>query len=678
MSDPVGVLVAAGLGGFGAGAVSALVLLPWPSASRRVAHLLAAAGGAACAAAGALALGGPAWQARVPWLLPSPGVELTLDGLSGLFLALVGGVAVPVSLYAIGYTADRGRDLAGLGCAYNVFLAAMALVPLAANVFTFLVAWEVMALSSYLLVMTDADDRGVARAGWVYAVVTHAGLACLVAGFLLIAHGAGSERFADWGPAAAGLAPGTRTLAFVLLALGFGSKAGLVPVHVWLPLAHPAAPTHVSALMSGLMIKLGVFGLLRVGFEWLGSGPSWWGALLLLVGAASAVLGVLYALVEHDLKRLLAYHSVENVGIILLGLGAAMVFQTAGLGGLARLGLLAAVYHTVNHAAFKALLFLGAGAVLHATGTRNMEAMGGLARRLPWTAACFLAGAAAISALPPLNGFVSEWLTFQALLQSVHVPRPGLNLVFLLGLAALALTGGLAAACFVKAFGISFLALPRSEAAAQAHEVPWTLRAGSLLLAAACVGLGLGAAQVAPVLGRATAGLVSGPSGPVPDPVGSDGVTLVVGGGFANLSPLAVASLLAGALAVVLLGLRLLGARRDRRLYETWSCGRSLQTARMEYTATAFSQPFKRIFAVLYRPQKQLEIEFHAESRFFVRTIRYENPTRSLIEDWLYVPLLGAGHQAARVARRIQSGSANLYLAYIFVALLASLLVATW
>jgi hydrogenase-4 component B len=668
-------LVAAGLGGFAAGALAALLLAPWPAARRRVPLLLAAAGGAATAAAGLVGLGGQAWSARVAWLLPAPGVELALDGPSGLFLALIGGVAVPASIYAVGYTAHRRQGAAGLACAYNVFLATMALVPLAANVLTFLVVWELMSLASYFLVMTDAEERGVVRAGWVYAVVTHAGLACLAAGMLLFAHQTGSDRFADWGAAAAGLPAATRTPAFVLLALGFGSKAGLVPVHVWLPVAHPAAPSHVSALMSGVMIKLGVYGLLRVGFEWLGPGPAWWGAALLLVGAVSALLGVLYALVEHDLKRLLAYHSIENVGIILLGLGAGMVFQATGLEALARLGLLAAVYHTANHAAFKALLFLGAGAVLHATGTRNMEAMGGLAKRMPWTAACFLVGAAAISALPPLNGFVSEWLTFQALLQSLHVPRPGLNLVFLVGLAGLALTGGLAAACFVKAFGISFLALPRSEAAAGAREVPRSLRAGMGLLAAACVALGLGAAQVVPALERATADLVGGARAPA-GPLATDGLSLVVDAGFASVSPLAVALLLAAALAALPLGLRLLGARRDRRRYETWGCGRSLQTARMEYTATAFSQPFKRIFAALYRPVKQLEIEFHAESRFFVRTIRYENPTRSLIEEWLYLPVLGAGHRAARWARRVQSGSANLYLAYIFAALLLCLLVA--
>jgi hydrogenase-4 component B len=675
VSGFVPVLVGAGLGAFAAGALAALLLAPWPSAGRRVSHLLAAAGGALTAVGGLLALGGPPWQGRVGWLLPAPGVELALDGPSGFFLALVGGAAVPTSIYAVGYTAGRRHGLAGLGCAYNVFLGTMALVPLAANVFTFLVAWELMALASYFLVMTDAEERGVARAGWVYAVVTHAGLACLVAGMLLLTRAAGSDRFADWAGAASTLTPGTRTAVFVLLALGFGSKAGLVPVHVWLPIAHPAAPSHVSALMSGVMIKLGVYGLLRAGFEWLGTGPAWWGATLLLVGGASALLGVLYALVEHDLKRLLAYHSIENVGIILLGLGAGMVFRATGLDTLARLGLLAAVYHTANHAAFKGLLFLGAGAVLHATGTRNMEAMGGLARRMPWTAACFLVGAAAISALPPLNGFVSEWLTFQALLQSVQVPRPALNLVFLLGLAGLALTGGLAAACFVKAYGISFLALPRSDAAERAREVAGTLRAGMVLLAASCVGLGLGAAQVVPVLDRAAAGLVGTP-GTRAVPLVTDGATLAVGDGFASLSPIGVAALLAISLALLPLGLRLLGARRDRRVYETWGCGRSLQTARMEYTATAFSQPFKRIFAVLYRPVKQLEIEFHAESRFFVRTIRYENPTRSIIEEWLYLPVLAAVHRAARVARRIQSGSANLYLAYIFLALLACLLVA--
>jgi hydrogenase-4 component B len=671
----VPVLLGLGLGAFGAGALAGPGLARWPAAARRATHLLATAGGLLTTGAGLAGLVAPGWQARVGWLLPPPGVELAVDGAGALFLALVGAAAVPASVYALGYTRERREGIGGLGAAYNVFLAAMVLVPVAANLLTFLVAWELMALASYFLVMTDGDQRTVARAGWVYAVVTHAGLACLLAGMLLLAQAAGSDRFADWPAAAALLSPGRRALVFVLLALGFGSKAGLVPLHVWLPLAHPAAPSHVSALMSGVMIKLGVYGLLRVGFEWLPGGPPWWGALLLLVGAASALLGVLYALMEHDLKRLLAYHSVENVGIILLGLGAGMVFTATGLPALARLGVVAALYHTVNHAAFKSLLFLGAGSVLHATGTRNMEEMGGLVKRMPWTAACFLVGAVAISALPPLNGFVSEWLTFQALLQSAEIRAPGLNLVFLAGLAGLALTGGLAAACFVKAFGITFLALPRSAESAEAHEAPGTMVAGMVGLAGACVALGLGATWVLPALDRAAAGLLGSP-GPVAT-LAMDGLTVVVGQGFANASPAAVAGLLAVALGVLPLGLWLSGARGDRRAYETWGCGRMLQTARMEYTATAFSQPFKRIFAVLYRPVKQLDIDFHPESRFFVQTIRYANPHRSLIEEWLYLPALAWARRGARVVQRIQSGSANLYLAYIFGALLLLLLVAS-
>jgi hydrogenase-4 component B len=661
-------LLGGALGAFAGGALAALALASRPVALGRVTHLSAAAGGLATVAAGGLGLWGARGGVRVSWLLPPPGAELALDGLAGFFLILVGGLALPVSIYAIGYTAGRGEGLPGLGAAYNAFLGAMVLVVVAGNVLTFLVAWELMALASYFLVMSDPEERGVTRAGWVYALVTHAGLACLVAGMLLLAGAAGSDRLADWAAAGAALPSAVRNLVFLLLALGFGSKAGLVPLHVWLPLAHPAAPSHVSALMSGVMIKLGVYGLLRAGFEWLGPGPAWWGATLLLAGGASALLGVLYALVEHDLKRLLAYHSVENVGIILLGLGAGLVFRAAGFDELALLGVVAALYHTVNHAVFKGLLFLGAGAVLHATGTRNMEAMGGLIKRMPWTAACFLVGAAAISALPPLNGFVSEWLTFQALLQSFRVQDPGLNLAFLLGLAALALTGGLAAACFVKAFGISFLALPRSDAAARAHEVGWSLRAGMAVLAAAAVALGLLAPWVLPAIARAMPGLA--PAAPAL----GDGWTVTVGAGFASVSPGAVAGLLGAAGVCLVLGLRLGGARRDGRRYETWGCGRSLQTARMEYTATAFSQPFKRVFAILYRPVKQLEIEFHPESRFFVRTIRYEQPTRSLIEEWLYLPLLGGTRRLARTVERIQSGSANLYLAYIFVALLALLL----
>jgi hydrogenase-4 component B len=617
---------------------------------------------------GSYGMVGGAGTLRLARVVPLGGLELTLDPLGGLFLALIGFAAVPASVYAMGYADGGGRGRS----AYVVFVVSMCLVPLAANMMTFVIAWELMSLASYLLVLHDQESKESIQAGWIYAVMTHAGLACLLAGMLLLGADAASLRFADWRSAAPALAPTTRNAAFVLLALGFAGKAGVIPLHVWLPLAHPAAPSHVSALMSGVMIKLGVYGLLRVSLDWLGPGPSWWGAALLVAGAASSVIGVLYALVEHDLKRLLAFHSIENIGIILLGIGSAALYRVAGLDALAILGLVAALYHTINHAAFKALLFLGAGAVVHATGTRNMEAMGGLIKRMPWTAACFLIGSAAIAALPPLNGFVSEWLTFLALFQNARLDAIGQNLVFTLGIASLALTGGLAMACFVKAFGITFLALPRSDAAAGAHEASAPMRLGMLALAAACVALGLGPTLVVPALGSVAAAVLRTP----PPAAGANWLTLRVSGDFASLSTAAIALALALAFLVPLAVLRLVGASRRTRGYETWGCGRIVQTARMEYTATAFANPFKRVFDFFYRPTKRLDIEFHPESRFFVQRIEYENPTRSIFDDWLYRPALDLMHAGARAVGALQSGSTNQYLAYILAALLLMLVLA--
>lgn len=629
--------------------------------------LLAMAGAAAAIVAGAAGLGGQAWTWHQAAPVPLGGLALTMDPLAGLVVALVGLITLPVAFYALGY----GHGRRGGGLLFLVFVGAMTVVPLAANVITFLLAWELMSLASYALIVHGSGEREGEQAGWVYLVMTHAGLACLLTGMLLLAAWTGSLDFAAWRAAAPALDPGRRHAAFLLLALGFAAKAGVIPLHVWLPLAHPAAPSPVSALMSGVMIKLGIYGLLRASLDWLGAGPAWWGVLLLLVGVLSALIGVLYALVEQDLKRLLAFSTIENVGIIVIGLGAGVVFRAEGQPALAALGLLAALYHMVNHAAFKGLLFLGAGSVLQATGTRDMERLGGLVKPMPWTAACFLIGSAAIAALPPLNGFVSEWLMFQALLQNVAVPRPGLNLVFAAGIAGLALTGGLAMACFVKAFGITFLALPRSETAAGAREAPGPMRAGMAALALLCAALGLGATIVAPVLQRVAAGLAG-----VPAPVGlGGGLTLRVSDGFASLSVPTVAAAIVLAVAG-LAGALALGAARGRRLYETWGCGRLVQTARMEYTATAFANPFKRVFDFFYRPVKQLEIQTHPASRLFVERIEYANPTRSLFDDWLYRPVVDAVHRGAAVARAIQSGSANLYLAYILLALLLLLVLA--
>ena len=350
------------------------------------------------------------------------------------------------------------------------------------------------------------DRAQCGRVLW-YLAMTHAGFAALIAMFLLLSGADLTSSFASMRAGAALLSPATRNAIFLLALFGFGAKSGIIPLHVWLPMAHPVAPSHVSAILSGVVIKMGIYGLLRVLLDLMGGGPAWWGGIVLGLGAISALLGVLYALMEHDLKRLLAYHSVENIGIILIGIGAGLIFHSYGLMTLAALGFIGGLYHTINHATFKGLLFLGAGSVLHATGTRNMEKMGGLIKRMPWTALFFLIGAAAISALPPLNGFASEWLVFQSLLGGSNIPTPEVAVVMPLAVGMLALTSGLAAACFVKAFGISFLAIPRSAEAEHAHESPPSMVAGMAILAIACVALGLGPFVVVPRLGRVLTGL---------------------------------------------------------------------------------------------------------------------------------------------------------------------------
>jgi hydrogenase-4 component B len=380
---------------------------------------------------------------------------------------------------------------------------------------------------------------------------------------------------------------------------------------------------------------------------------------------------VLYAIVDSDLKRLLADSSVENIGIILLGVGAAMLFQTYHLPALAALAVVASLYHTLNHAVFKSLLFMGAGAVLYSTHTRNMEEMGGLMKRMPQTAVLFLIGSVAITALPPFNGFISEWLTFQSLLLSFQIQAKAINLTFALSVAALALTSGLAAACFIKAFGISFLALPRSEHARHAREVGFSMRAAMALLAAACLALGVAPFAVLRFLSQTTSELV----GAAPD-VQFNWNSTIANDSFATVSPLWIAVALAALLASIPIALRIFRANTSRRYYETWGCGRAMQTARFEYTGTSFANPFKRVFSVLYRPVKAFAIEFHPESRFFVRTISYSNEARSIFDDAIYGPLNRKLRSLAERVRLLQSGNVNVYLLYILVALVVLLILA--
>jgi hydrogenase-4 component B len=672
------VLFAVMVGGYGAGALAAVL-----RRSGAFARAVAGAGAMLGAVAG-LALAVRVLVTGVPFVLERPGIltlegglALKLDALGAFFLAAVSLVAFPAALYGASYSEvyETRRSLRLLGVMLNLFLLTMSLVPLADNVLTFLAVWEGMSLTSYFLVMTESDEAETVRAGNWYLGMTQFGLAFLLGAFLLLA-GSGGTSFDALRAAAPTLSPALRGLVFLLALVGFGSKAGLIPLHVWLPLAHPAAPSHVSALMSGVMIKMGVYGILRVGLDLLGGGPAWWGGLVLAVGAVSALLGVLYALMEHDLKRLLAYHSVENVGIIFIGLGAGFMFQSYGLGALAALALVGGLYHTLNHACFKALLFLGAGAVLHATGTRNMEELGGLVKRMPRTALCFLIGAAAISALPPLNGFVSEWLVFQALLGGAAIPRAEVAVLMPIAVGMLALTSGLAAVCFVKAFGITFLGIPRSAEAEHAHEVPAAMQVGMAMLALGCVVFGLGAFVMVPALGAVIAGLGGLPAGAV---VFSFRLPLRVSGAVGQMSPAILFLGLALLLGVIPILLRLGGAARALRVSATWGCGRVVQTPRMQYTATSFAEPLRRVFAELYRPTEDLTIDFHPDSRYFVQSIEYRAHILPWFERYLYEPLIAWVKVWAARARAMQSGSVHAYLSYLVAALvvLLALLMAT-
>jgi hydrogenase-4 component B len=640
--------------------------------------------GAALGAGAGMVLGASVMISGTPFTLLLPdllpvggGLLLHLDGLGAFFLILIGLVAIPAAIYGVGYTEtyeDGHGSLRLLGVMFNLFLLSMSLVTLAGNVITFLLMWEGMSLTSYLLVITESSEESTLHAGIWYAAMTHAGLALLLVALVLLING-GSGSFADLRAQAASLPGPVRDVIFVLAFLGFGSKAGIIPLHVWLPKAHPAAPSHVSALMSGVMIKLGVYGLLRVTLDLLGGGPPWWGGVVLGFGVVSALLGVLYALMEHDLKRLLAYHSVENIGIILIGIGAGLIFHSYDLMNLAALGLVGGLYHTLNHASFKGLLFLGAGSVLHATHTRNMEKMGGLIKHMPWTALFFLIGSAAISALPPLNGFVSEWLVFQSLLAGFNIPQPELAVLMPVAVGMLALTSGLAAACFVKAFGISFLAIPRSTEAEQAGEAPSSMLSGMAILAIACVGLGVAPVIVVPFLGKALGGLAR-----LPETLTglTFNLSLQTPEAFGQISPTLVAVGLLIILALIPIGLRLFRANRGLRLGETWGCGRSGQTPRMEYTATAFAEPLRRVFAEIYRPTKELSIDFHPDSKYFVESIEYKSEITPLFDRLLYDPFLRLVHFISKQVQRLQTGSLHLYLVYIAVLLVILLLIARW
>jgi len=654
-------------------ALGALALVPARNAAfaRRVAFPAGALAGLALAGFGLRALWMPAASATLVLGLPDLPFHVRLDPLAGFFLCLLGGVSAGISIYAAGYfRGETPGRLTLIGLQYFVFLASMAVVILADDAYLFMVAWETMALASYFLVTTDHQSSAIRSAGFLYLLIAHLGAIAILLCFGILHAGRGDYTFAAL--AATELSPAWATVAFLLAFLGFGAKAGMIPLHAWLPEAHPAAPSPVSALMSGIMIKTAIYGMIRVVYDLIG-GVRWeWGVIVLIVGAGTALFGILYALMQHDLKRLLAYSSVENIGIILLGLGMSMVFVGFGHPVAGALGLVAALYHVLNHAVFKGLLFLGAGSVLHARGLRDLNDMGGLIRTMPRTALLFLVGALAISALPPLNGFASEWLTFQAALQAPILGHSVVRSLLPLFAAVLALAGALTAMCFVKVYGIAFLGQPREPRHAvrdpgspPGGDAGPLEQVGMAWLALGCIALGVAPVAVLKALNLVALSLVG--TGLSPQALGSGWLWLVpTTPAQASYSPVVFLVVIAGVVMLTALLVHRFYHGRVRRS-APWDCGFPEQTARMQDTADAFGQSIRHVFGPVYLMQRSLPGADDPSPRFTLK-----------IEDrhwyWLYLPAARLADFVAAKVAFLQQGRISIYLLYSFVTLIALLL----
>jgi formate hydrogenlyase subunit 3/multisubunit Na+/H+ antiporter MnhD subunit len=645
------------------GAVVALLLMKRPSLnfSWLGAFPVVLAAIIGCIPAIQVLLGGPVEQFHFPWPVPFGEFFIELDPLSAWFLVPTLLLSALSAVYGVGYLRpwQSKRPLGPIWFFYGLLVLGMVLVLLARNAVLFLVAWELMAVASFFLVTFEHERQSVREAGWIYFVATHLGTAFLLAFFLLLGRETGSMDFTVW--AAQGVhTQGLAGVLFLLAAIGFGTKAGFMPLHVWLPEAHPAAPSHVSALMSGVMIKTGIYGLMRA-FTFLGKPPLWWGWALVAIGLSSGVLGVLFALAQHDLKRLLAYHSVENIGIIALGLGVGLLGMGTGSAVLMVLGFGGALLHVLNHALFKGLLFLGAGAVVHSTGTHEIDHLGGLLKRMPWTAAAFLVGAVAISGLPPLNGFLSEFLIFFGAFKGGISTSGPVAVPMLVVVAGLALIGGLAVACFTKAFGIVFLGEPRSEHVSRVHEVDWSMRLPMLLLAAACAGIGL----FAPVMVGSLQRVLENVTAQQPEVVRMTLATTTASLMFVVI----------GAVTFLLLVAMLVLVRRgllaNRRVDEdvTWGCGYPQPTVRMQYTASSFAQPLTDLFRPLLGTRKKLS----APHGLFPAEAALKTETPDLSREEMYRPMFERGEMWLSQLRWLQHGNVQLYILYIAATLMVLL-----
>ena len=625
---------------------------------------LGALGALGIAGVGLAGLVMPASTIVLPIGLPDLPFHLRLDALSAFFMLLLGGAAFGVTVYASGYFRSMAAGpLALLALWYHLFLAGMVTVLLADDAYAFMVAWEVMALSSYFLVTTDHKVPEIRRAGFLYLLIAHVGAVALLLSFGVLQGGQGDYTFDTM--RLAEMTPFWASVVYLLALFGFGAKAGLVPMHVWLPEAHPAAPSPVSALMSGVMLKTAIYGLLRVTFDLLGFQIAWWGTLALALGLITALYGVIFAAVQSDMKRLLAWSSIENIGVIIAAFGLTLIFTTDGKDALAALTLTALLYHALNHAFFKGLLFVGTGSVLHATGVRHMGHLGGLMRFMPWTAWLTLIGALAIAGLPPLNGFVSEWLLLQAFLLTPGLTQPYLNMIIPVAAATVALAAALAAYVMVKFFGVVFLGQPRDPALHEAHEAGWPERLGMLWLAAGCVLLGLFPAHVIEWLAPVVHQLV--------------GQTMVNDGNWLMLAPASserasYAPLIFFAVVGVVLLLTFLWVHRVYhgrvRRSDPWDCGYPEHNARMQDSAEGFGQPIRQIFEAFMQVERETPDPFD-------RKPSYRGASLDKLWFILYLPIARVVGWLSNQAGRLQHGRIQWYLIYSFATLIFLLVFTT-
>lgn len=645
------------------GAIVSLCLSKSENAAKTVACLFGIVAAGAAIGAGVQGIFAP--EQLICFATPFNFANFTLliNPLSGLLLVAINILALVAWIYGLAYFNEyKGMGLGAIGFFMNLFVASMNMVLTVDNAFWFLVFFELMSLTSYFLVIVEQKPQSI-KGGFLYFIMAHVGFFMIMLSYLIMAANTGSFEFASF--RATEFSPAIASLCFILAFCGFGCKAGMFPFHSWLPQAHPAAPSNVSALMSGGMIKIGIFGIVKVGLDLLGSCDVqlWWGIVVLVIGALSSVLGVAYALGEHDIKKLLAYHSVENIGIILLGVAIGYIGMALDQPVIAVLGLMAGLYHVLNHAMFKGLLFLGAGSVLYTTGTRNMEIMGGLARVMPATAMCFLIGSLAISAIPPLNGFVSEWFIYQSMFSVAITGDILVRFFAAFAAVSLAITGALAVTCFVKAYGVTFLGAPRSEAAANAKEVPVSMRFGMIVLAVICIALGVGAPWVAPVMqniAAATAGQA----------------TIAVASGLDLTNPALGSVVSTPLLAILLIACVLVpvaarsilsrgGSASDR---DPWACGYALDPG-MPVVATTFAAEVKMFLRPLYTAREAIVSSAGAFKAAFTGVVAGAEKAETIGDKYVVAGTASFVQWISKQVQKIEGGNFRVYIVYIVVAL---------